>query len=263
MTIDYQDLQENPRHRRFWTHGRCWLRRRGKWYERRCGTLEIEWSIPSGSSWGWGVTFGGGDSGSDLDARFTVPWLLSLYLSLGNVFRLYRFGTDFDRGHDRDISLRVFDGAIWWSVWVGSMASWSRDYPWCRWWRQGSFHFATLLGPQRYSCETIKANIPVRIPMAEGVYVGTAKIEQQIWKRPLWFATRRVSTWIDVPNGIPFAGKGENSWDCGDDGLFGCGVEGESVEQAIGHFIASVLTSRRRYGMPSADAITHAVTEAR
>ena len=108
--------------------------------------------------------------------------------------------------------------------------------------------------------ETIKHGIPVVIPMPEGVYHGTAKIERRTWKRPLWFAFSRVSTTIDCPRGIPFAGKGENSWDCGDDGLFGWGAEGPSIEKAIARGVESVLESRRRYGMPSQRAIDDAVT---
>jgi hypothetical protein len=54
---------------------------------------------------------------------------------------------------------------------------------------------------------------------------------------------------LDIPGGIPHNGKGENSWDCGDDGLWGCG--GDTVEEAIGHAVSSVLRSRRRYGHDS------------
>ena len=104
-----------------------------------------------------------------------------------------------------------------------------------------------------------KADIPVVIPMPEGIYHGTAKIELATWKRPLWFAKTQISTSIDCPKGIPFAGKGENSWDCGDDGLFGWGAEGDVVEHAIAHGVEIVLTNRRRYGMPSDHAIQDAL----
>jgi hypothetical protein len=257
MRWDYQDLNDGEP-KRYWSHARGWLRRSGEWYQRRCGVLAIEWSVPCGHC-GWSVTFGGGDSGQDLGVTFAIPWLLTVHLTLERVFPVYAFGANFDRGHDRQIGFYFHDWAIWYSVWVGTMASWSRDYPWCRWWRQGSLHFARLLGKQRYTNVVLREHIPVDIPMPEGVYHGTAKVEQATWKRPLWFRKTRVSTWIEVPKGIPFQGKGENSWDCGDDGLFGCGVSGNDVDEAIGHYVASVLHSRRRYGKPSAESIQKAL----
>lgn len=255
MRFDYQNLNEGEQSN-YWRYGRAWLRPRGDFKDRSL-VLRAEWHIPGGAR--WGVNFGGGDSGRDLGCTVSIPFLLTLYLTVENVFPMYYFGTDFDRGHDRTIDVYFFDNAIWYHIWVGSMASWSRRYPWCRWWRQGSFHFASLLGKQTYACETLKDGIPVTIPMPEGAYHGVAKIERRTWKRRFWFAKSRVSTSIDCPKGIPFQGKGENSWDCGDDGLFGWGADGASIEHAIAHGVESVLVSRRRYGMPSDSAIREAL----
>ena len=46
----------------------------------------------------------------------------------------------------------------------------------------------------------------------------------------------------------PFEGKGENGWDCGEDGLYGCGSNGASIEHAIGTTVEKVLDTRRRRG---------------
>jgi hypothetical protein len=157
----------------------------------------------------------------------------------------------------RECKVSIHDWTIRFIPWGRSM-EWRTADPW--WVRGVSLNLPDLLlGKTRYQTVTLKAGIPVKVPMPEGVYAGTAKIERATWKRPLWFARHRVSTWIDVPKGVPFQGKGENSWDCGDDGLFGCGVSGESVERAVGHYVESVLTSRRRYGMPSDKAIQEAL----
>ncbi len=258
MRTDYQDLRSDDRPGRCWSHGRIWLRRAGDWYDKRCGTLQIEWTVPCGHC-GWSLTLGRGDSGRHIGLTFAVPFLLTLHATLENVLPMYPFGTDFDRGHDREIGCYFHNGAFWYHLWVGTMASWSRDYPWCRWWRQGSFHSANLLGKQRHTLETLKQDIPLQIPMPEGVYHAVAKLERRTWKRPLWFAKTRMEVNVTVPKGIPFQGKGENSWDCGDDGLFGYGVEGTSLEHAIAHGVESVLTSRRRYGMPSPAAIEQAL----
>ena len=43
---------------------------------------------------------------------------------------------------------------------------------------------------------------------------------------------------LNIPTGIPHEGKGTASWNCGEDGLFGCGCSGDSIEKAIGHTVA-------------------------
>lgn len=84
--------------------------------------------------------------------------------------------------------------------------------------------------------------------MPEGCYPATVKIEERTWKRPRWFRKTRVDAYVDIPDGIPHEGKGTASWNCGEDGLFGCGCEGDSIEKAVGHTVATVLDYRRRYG---------------
>lgn len=256
VRFDYQNLNDGER-KRYWSYGRCWLRRKCEWGA-RFSALRIEWHAPRGAH--WGITLGAGDGGRDLQVTFSVPFLLTLYITVEDVFKLYAFGTEFDRGHDRQIGFYFFENAFWYHIWVGTMASWSRDYPWCRWWRQGSFHFASLLGKQTHTLEVLREGIPLAIPMPEGVYHATAKIQRRTWKRRFWLAHSRVETQVDVPKGIPFAGKGENSWDCGDDGLFGYGVNSDSLEHAVAHGVESVLISRRRYGLPSQEAITTALS---
>lgn len=262
MTFSYQDLKSDRPNA--WTHGRVWIRRGGDWSRRRFGTLGIEWHAPKGSR--WGITFGDGDSGRNFQITFSIPFLLTVYITFHQAFKRQLFVYDFDRGQDRDISISFYDNAIWWHFWVGTMASWSRKYPWCKPWRQGSFHFASLLGRQSCKVETIQEGIPVKIPMPEGVYDGVAKVERYTWKRPLWFARQRMDTYIQVERGIPFQGKGENSWDCGDDGIFGTGVSWlpgatheQSLERAIAHYATAVMDNRKRYGRPSAEAITEAL----
>lgn len=258
MRCDYQNL-DNGDVRRYWSHGRVWVRRAGEWYRKRCGTLRIEWCSPPHSC-AYGVTIGGGDAGCDLGAHLSVPWLVTAYVTLEDAFATCPFDRTVDKGHDRCFDFYFHNWALWYHIGVGSFASWSRDYPWCRWWRQGSIHFDDLLlGKQRHTLEILKENIPLQIPMPEGVYQATAKIERRTWKRPRWFAFSRVSVDVTIPKGIPFAGKGENSWDCGDDGLFGYGAEGTDLDNAIAHGVKSVLQSRRRHGMPSSGAIADAL----
>lgn len=89
------------------------------------------------------------------------------------------------------------------------------------------------------------------VPMPEGCYRATVTREETTRVYRLGIARRETWFWlrVDRPGGIPFAGKGENGWDCGDDGL--CGIGGETPEEAIGRAVASALKSRGRYGCAS------------
>lgn len=156
----------------------------------------------------------------------------------------------------REFQIAIHDWTIRLTPW-GRWGEWRKGDPW--WVRGISLNIPDLvLGRTGHSSEEL-AKVPVQIPMPEGAYYGVATVERHTWKRPRWFAHSRLSTRVDVPKGIPFAGKGENSWDCGDDGLFGASAEG-GVEAGVAHFRESVESSRRRYGMPSEKAIQEALS---
>ncbi len=103
----------------------------------------------------------------------------------------------------------------------------------------------------RAHCDVTKGEpFAVYIPMPEGSYKATATPETYIWRRRFYVPTRRRdSVSLNIEGGIPHAGKGENGWDCGDDGLWG--ISGETTEKAIANAVESVLKSRRRYGHDS------------
>jgi hypothetical protein len=150
-------------------------------------------------------------------------------------------------GNERQIGLSIHDAAIWWDVWADQMERRSKDPKW----RHGAFHFDDfLLGRSVYSKREIERRETV-VPMPEGCYPATITLTEDTWKRPRWFPTRRLSANVEIPNGIPHAGKGENSWDCGDDATYGMGCAAETVEEAIGKVVASCLRDRKRYGHAS------------
>lgn len=254
MRFHWQNLQSHAT-RRSWLHGRCWFRRSLGWKNERFSSLNVEWSVPCGHC-GWGVTIGGGDCGKDFGFTFAIPLLLTLYVTLDNAFKNSVVKWSVDQGSGRQINCYFHDWTFRYSIWVGAFASWSRSYPWCRWWRQGSIDMKNILGKEHCETTILQDRIPVTVPMPEGNYVGFAKIEQRRWKRALWFPTVRTDYWLEIPKGIPHAGKGENSWDCGDDGLFGIG--GSSLENVIARAVESVMTSRRRYGKASDKAMREA-----
>lgn len=202
-----------------WRHGRGWF-----------GPFHFEWSlfrdtnlllagawlggVNAYARW-FGLFFGWGDSERNRHGHWEVSW--------------------------SDGSLRISH------PWVRQM-EWRSADPW---WRKDMRLRVVdwLIGRTR--CETIQRGVrAVVVPMPEGSYRAVAKSETRIWRRRwYWPELRRDSVTLDIPGGIPFAGKGENSWDCGDDGLFGTG--GDTVEDAIANAVRSVLRSRRKYGHDS------------
>lgn len=153
----------------------------------------------------------------------------------------------------RECKVAIFDYALWITPWGRSM-EWRKSDPW--WVRGVTIRPAKLLGPWIGEHEDIAA-VPVTIPMPEGTYYGVATVQRWVRGRKYWFKRRTQEVWLEISKGIPHAGKGENSWDCGDDGLFGIG--GLSIDDAIERAQASVLKDRSRYGHASPDAIREAL----
>ena len=160
---------------------------------------------------------------------------VSLWLSLAGVFNVR---------HPREIGIKVFSWALWWTIWRDPMCGWDSRMPW---WRQGCLHVDdALLGRRRYSCETLSTH-EVVVPMPEGPYPATLRMEKATWRRPRWFRETIFRASIDMKVPIPHEGKGENSWDCGEDALHGLTCPAKTVEDAIAEAVRSVLKARRRY----------------
>lgn len=142
--------------------------------------------------------------------------------------------------HLVDNTLRLHCGAL--------IGEWSHDQPW--WWERSIDLADLFLGKNRYREWKRTDIVPISIPLPEGVYPAVARQERRSWKRPRWPRTlRRTSWYIDVPNGLPIPGKGENSYDLDDDGIYDFGGDG-SLEKAIGRIVGEVLELRKERGGP-------------
>lgn len=150
-----------------------------------------------------------------------------------------------DLGGDvRKWGIEIHHRALWWS-WGEPENSWSRSDPW---WRRFSFYPVDfLLGKMR--CDVVTGERrEALVPMPEGSYPCVLTKKTRTWsraRRPFW-SRSRVEWDIQIDGGIPFMGKGEDSWNCGPDGLWGTG--GSSPENAIANAVESVLRSRGRHG---------------
>lgn len=150
---------------------------------------------------------------------------------------------------DREFCIAIHDNSLWWHFWTDTN-EWHSGIPW---YRDGSFDFIDfILGNTVFTSIKIEDPKQVFIPMPEGSYQGILKVEEHSWKKKRWpwwpFSIKKVIRDISVDGGIPFSGKGENSWDCGKDGLFATGFETKTDEDAIGKFVGIVLTYRRKRG---------------
>lgn len=125
----------------------------------------------------------------------------------------------------------------WWDMPL-SIAFWRDDMgsSYGRWqrmlaelpWRGAGWHwylhpFRWIVGDAdvEYDASSERSE-PVLVRMPEGDYPAVWTRQRCRWQRPRWFAAAWV--WrhsLDIPGGIPLAGKGENGWDCDDDATYG------------------------------------------
>ena len=209
-------------------HGRAWL---GKW--------NVEWTC----LWSPRFRFSFGTDDEDGLTLSVALVVASLHLSWSR----------FHFRNPREFSFRVFSWATWLQFWADPMGGSSCRDPWYS--KMWVFHIDDfVLGSHKTSREPIGEPKAVLIPMPEGGYQGTLTFERLTWKRPRWFAKSTVRADVEIPGGIPFQGKGENGWDCGDDGLYSSSFPCTDEPAAIGKVVSSVLESRGRYGTTAATA---------
>lgn len=240
MRFHSQNLNENRRGEiigaQVW-HGRAW------WYVGRY-VLGWSWNFTGHPLFCHAYVAVNPDGEHTLGASIAVPFC-ALWVHLDTPWgsRLNNFCRRADQkyGNERRIGVSVHDWAFWWDVWADQM-EWRHSDPR---WQHGAWHpIDTLFGRNQVTWRDLETR-DVVVPMPERPYPAVCKVRERIDRRPRWFARRSLEAWLDIPGGIPFPGKGENSWDCGMDGLFGIG--GRSIENAIGRAVVSVLTSRERY----------------
>lgn len=231
-------------------YGRAW------WRVTQHGCVNWEWTLFHSSSCRVGFTVGGSKE-FGFHWHLALPWLFSFYFTVGGFgpvvwlanLLLPKGGEKYGGLHgyedERDFSLSVHDWTIWWTIWRNPMAGWSRQVSR---FREGNWGLLdSLLGKTDYSTRDI-SEIDTIIPMPEGGYQATVKLFESTWKRPRWFARRIVRADVKLEKGIPFPGKGENSYDCGENALHGLTTKADTIEEAIAATVESALRSRRRYG---------------
>jgi len=143
-----------------------------------------------------------------------------------------------------NFSVRVHDWALWWQFFTDDRG-WTSKRPR---WRDGNWHpLDTFLGKQQYaSCEVEVAE--VLVPLPEASYKAKVAMKSDSWTRPRWFPKVITRAHVDMIDPIPIPGKGENSYDCGQDAIYGSTFMADTTEEAVGKIVGDVLRTRKRHG---------------
>jgi len=148
---------------------------------------------------------------------------------------------------ERTTGISIHNGTIYFSIWNDD--SWSgQDKPK---WQEFCFNYTDFfLGKAQYSTETLSFNPRVAVPMPEHNYWASVRIFQSTWKRSRWFVKRLTRTEIKLPKDkpIPVLGKGENSYDCGDDAIYSLTCPEVTEQNAVAALVQSALRTREKYG---------------
>lgn len=239
-----EDRRGNVVKRRLPWNGRAWFNfgRDGSHYHDR-RAFRIEWCV--GRWWGFGAGVRLGPWGDEAVNTHVFVGYVALFVAFDSM-ALYKRYTEGQRDREyefqalRDWDIRFKLG--------GSPLEWSRNQPW--YWDWHCDLIDLVFGRTKHRAETLK-EFAIVVPMPEGSYDASVKVERAEWRRPRWpfIWRRRVSAWVEIarPGGIPHPGKGENSWDCGMDGLCATGSSHTEPDAIIADVQRRVFESRERY----------------
>lgn len=106
-----------------------------------------------------------------------------------------------------------------------------------------------IFGRADYTREKIGPPVQAVACFPEGQYTLTLQREVATWTHPRWpwpYWSKSVDITLERPPG--FQGKGENSYDCGPDAIYGMSSEGHSFEDAVATYVKAVLRERAKRG---------------
>lgn len=223
--------------------------------EARRRVFSLEYHVPSHH---YSIAFRATDDDAPINASLNVG-LLGIYVGAQHplmsklrdaIVRMWPLKEQAYKFSGRDFSLSFHDHAVWWNVGADDMG-WSSKTPR---WRDGSWH------PLGRNCRQGKPELleerEVLVPMPERSYRAVARLERTRWgfdKLPRLFDRVDYHVNLKMLDGeqVPFPGKGESDYDCGEDAAFGMSAPGRTIEDGVGELVASVLRSRHRHGGPN------------
>jgi hypothetical protein len=260
-----QNLKKEDREKGYLFHGRGWL----NFGEARSWmTLGFEWSCPSYmKNLGFEVDlnhYGDTAIGGRISlVLFTFYWSVE-NRTLYNLLEKITKRRDDTYTNGRTIGFDISPHSISVSLWYDPMESQGSD----PWWWHGYWDTQRLLkGKAHYSEQELRED-ECMIIMPERSYPARFKIYIARWEYPRWFTQTKEMIEFKMVEGIPIPGKGENSWDCGDDAVMGTTKEHRgSLRDAMNEVAMDAMKTRIRHGgsmnwLPKKDEVDAIIYEA-
>jgi hypothetical protein len=177
--------------------------------------------------------------------KLAFPYLFSFFFSVCLGKRMREFSHKWDW---YALYVTIHNWTIWMKAWTNDSETNFKD----PWWKRREFSFCIpdfFLGRDTHSRRDLHTDVKVMVPMPEKSYPAKVTIFESTWKRPRWpFRKRMVRSEVDMIEPIPFPGKGENSWDCGEDATYSLTCPETTVEDAVASLVRGTLKRRRKYG---------------
>lgn len=231
--------------------GRSWLclADRLEWH------WEWHWFTPKNRNLGFQVGLHDGDGEDGVLLSLSIPWLCNLYVGLEGLLpcrNSRRYGIEYHFSREM-------------GQWGCLALLWASRDDWDDKDKSLNFYKSidpcdVIFGKQVYSADLVReCSMELGLAWAgeREKYDANVKVERCSWVRPRdrfgWLTMQRLSMDIDIPGGIPIPGKGENSWDCDDDAIFGTGAKiedssDESLAKGWEKVAEGILETRRRHG---------------
>lgn len=221
--------------------GRAWF----DWYvrsaDRKPFRIEAEWSFGK-AVWSSGVSYSRRNSGTVMLHAALRP-VASIYLTLKHLWPRKQ------EQESRTYSVSLVDGDVHYDLGKpGSDDEWHRGDPLN--WMRGIIHpLDKLFGRAEHRKEAVGPKVNAIASFPEGDYPLLLQREVRTWKRARW-PWPMVSLSVDIESVRPAEsqGKGENSWDCGPDAIWGMSSPGHSYEDAVAAYVKATLRDRAKRG---------------
>lgn len=213
-----------------WVSWRCWWKVLGKPFRLELhskfgfsGKIEFDWE--------------------DHEITFHIaPLFFSLYFTIGKVLK-----GDWRRGR-REFGFNLHEEFFWITIWTNPH-EWNSSDPW---WQHITIHWKDILfGKLVYTSTPIRKE-QTTLCLPEANYPINIEFSRCTWVRPrrIFGNVDQIQADMKCEKGIPVPGKGENSWDCGDDATYSlwCQVPTGTTAEALGKLLETIVDKRRRHG---------------
>lgn len=165
--------------------------------------------------------------------------------------RVYSYELDPAEGRTTGVAWDAETRTVWLRVWVGHhgvFGSTLDAWPWNGPGWTATINVRDLVRGRAVveARDVEQGELEVKLP--ERTYAATFRVtETRQIRRGRAGPWQRCVT-VDVPDGIPIPGKGENDYDLGDDAVYGISTEGPTPHDVHEQLVASVLRTRAQYG---------------